>query len=104
MVERGFVAAEDHALGGQGATCFDGACLGEGAAGRQVQQHLETGLAQLARSGPDAIVQGQATDDHRAHLLHLEVLDHPGGAAFGQVVVAGAVGVQVGLDAFPYVL
>ncbi len=56
----------------------------------------------MASGGPDAIVQGQATDDHRAHLLYLEVLDHPGGAALGQVVIAGAVGVQVGLDAFPH--
>lgn len=94
MVERGLVAAEDDTLGSQRPAGADGAFLGQGAAGGQVQQHLETGLAQLAGSGLDAVVQSQAADDDGPHLLHGEVFDDPGGAAFGQVVVAGAVGGQ----------
>ena len=104
MVERGLVAAEDDAFGGQRPAGGDGAFLGQGAAGGQVQQHLEPGLTQLAGGGLDAVVQGQATDDYRVHLLHLEVFDGAGGAALGQVVVAGAIRVQVGFDAFPHVL
>ncbi len=66
-----------------------------------MQDHLQAGLEQLQCGGLDAVVQGQAADDHAGHALGVQVLDHAGGQFVVQVVVTGAVGVQVGFNTFP---
>ncbi len=75
--------------------------LRDGAAGRQVQQHLEAGAAQLQGGGLHAVVQRQAAHQYVADPVLPQVLDGSGTAPFRQVVVARTVGVQIRLDAFP---
>lgn len=60
----------------------------------------QTGSAQLQHAGLDAVVGGEASHQHRADAPCLQEFDKPGAAALGQVMVAGAVRMQVRLDPF----
>ena len=65
-----------------------------------MHNHLEAGTAQLQSRGLDAVVQGQAADQNEVYVILPEKLDHARAALLGQVVIAGAVRVQVRLNAF----
>lgn len=60
----------------------------------------ETGATQLQHAGLDAVVGGEAADQHGSDAAGLQKLDKPGAAPLCQVVIAGTIGMQVRLDPF----
>ncbi len=77
-------------------------CLGgDAAAGIEVDDDPEAGAEQLQHAGLDAVVGGEAADQHGRDAAGLQELDKPGAATLGEVVVAGAIGVQIRLDPLP---
>lgn len=74
---------------------------GYATAGIEMDDHPKTGVAQLQHAGLDAVVGGEAADQYGIDLAGLQKFDEPCAAPFGQVVEAGAVGVQIRLDPLP---
>ena len=66
-----------------------------------MDDHPETGAAQLQHAGFDTVVGGEAADQYGVDLAGLQEFDESGAAPFGQVVEAGAVGMQIRLDPLP---
>ncbi len=74
---------------------------GDATAGIEMDDHPETGAAQLQHTGLDAVVGGKAAGQYGSDAAGVQKLDESGAAALGQIVEAGAVGVQIRLDPLP---